>query len=94
MRTFAIIILGLLICLPMHAKAQAVYSCGVPESYSVDKADPDTHDMCDIYARQLEYRLERLALKEEMEERRENYTIARRVALERYKKNLAKIRGE
>jgi len=94
MRIFALLIAALIFALPNAANAQAVYSCGIPDSYNVDKVDPDTHDICDIYTRQLDYRLERLALKEEMEERRENYAIARRTAIANYKKNLAAIRGE
>lgn len=94
MRIFALAIIALLFALPNAANAQAVYSCGVPDVYTVEKSDPDTHDMCDIYTRQLDYRLERLALKEEMQERQENYAIARRIALKNYKKKLAAIRGE
>jgi|GEM_PF-4506697 len=87
---FSLMILGFL---ATPAYAQAVRSCGPIDRYDIERVDPDTHDMCDIYARQLDYRLERLRLKEQIEARRENYAIARRNALANYKEALAEIRS-
>lgn len=70
--------------------------CGEPlsaEGIGGVKTDPGK-DYCDIYARQMAYRLERLKYKAMLEERRENYHAPRKEAYDNYRANLESLNEE
>lgn len=81
-----------MISLP-QAQAGEVYSCGIPDYDLVDVDDPQTHDVCDIYTRQIQYRDDYLAYKDSLLERQENFARARRAALANYQAQLDALYG-
>lgn len=75
------------------AHANEVYSCGVPDYELVSPTDEESHAVCDIYTRQIQYRDEHIEFKESMIERQENFAKVRRIALENYRRQLDALYG-
>lgn len=67
--------------------AGEILHCGTPEIEDVPLTS-DTHDVCDIYTRQFEYREEFLEYQAQLRQRQENFARARQAAVKNYKAEL------
>ena len=69
-----------------------IIGCGIPQSVSV--ATNPNIPVCDIYTRQLAYRLERLKLRDQLNERQKNFAAPSIEAYNRYVENLEALNEE
>jgi hypothetical protein len=68
------------------AEAAEIVSCGDPLSTTI--STESAYDHCDMQSRQLAYREESLALRQQIQERAENHAAPRREAQKIYKEQL------
>jgi len=89
MRLFTLILSLLVLSAPALAEVE---QCGVPADAELSTT-PNTA-FCDIYQRQLAYRIEANQFREMINERNEAFAAPRRAAYEQYKAELKAIEGE
>jgi hypothetical protein len=89
---FVLFILALVIA-PTTVMAGEVKACGTPTKADM-KAMPQDANYCDIYQRQLAYRVENMKQRSLIGERQENYAAPRREALEQYAQDIEKMNAE
>ncbi len=70
------------------AQAGEIYSCGEPKKINLPA---ETEGVCDIYTRQLSYRLEANELRRQIHARQENFQAPAVAARKRYKEAIAKL---
>jgi hypothetical protein len=88
---FILTVLFITFSLSTAAHAGEIYNCGTPETVTVSE---ETEGVCDIYTRQLAYRLEANDLRTQIHARQENFAAPAIEARERYKKALKKLNEE
>lgn len=66
-------------------RAAEIQACGIPDPAALNT---DGTDYCDIYTRQMAYRLTRLEHRKLLEERQKNFAAPRDQALKNYKQEL------
>ncbi len=92
----AIFTFGFILSPSAHAEEidvdSLIIGCGVPQSVSV-RTNPGI-PVCDIYTRQLAYRVERLKLRDQLNERQKNFAAPSIEAYNRYVQMLVELNEE
>jgi hypothetical protein len=81
----------IVLSLSSTANAGDIYHCGDPVDYNLPV---ETEGVCDIYSRQLAYRLEANKLREQIYARQENFQAPAVEARKRYKEAIKKLNEE
>jgi hypothetical protein len=89
MRLFTFILSLLILSTPAFAEVE---QCGVPDEAELSTT-PNTA-FCDIYQRQLAYRIEANKFREKINDRNEAFAAPRRAAYEQYQADLKALEGE
>ena len=88
---FILTVSFIVLSLSSTAHAGEIYHCGEPVKSNLPV---ETEGVCDIYTRQLAYRIEANRLREQIYARQENFSAPAAEARKRYKEAIKKLNEE
>jgi len=88
---FLLTVSFIILSLSAAANAGEIYHCGEPLDYNLPE---ETEGVCDIYSRQLAYRLEANKMRKQIYARQENFAAPAIEARKRYKEQIKKLNEE